>query len=231
MTTRIKKTALFTLFFGLLILGITGYFAFRYWQTLEVGEPTVGTVSRIISRQDEDGTQYQPEINYRYQDQDLTYVPGFSSNINTYQVGDQVELRVSDRGVAMAGFHQGLIGFILGAVLGLAFALAGLIWFLRHMRHYDKVTSLKRFGRRVTARFVRKDTTSYQINGQHGTIIYVQEDGGERRMFETKPIFSDFSIKWLESHAFDVYVDPANPDDYYVDLDKHFGEPESHPSA
>ena len=231
MTTRIKKTALFTFFFGLLVLGVTGYFGFRYWQTLEAGEPTIGTVSRIISRQDEDGTQYKPEISYRYQGEDLTYVPGFSSSINTYRIGDQVELRVSDLGIAIAGFHQGLLGFAFGGVFGFIFALTGLMWFLRHMRRYDEVTRLKRFGRRVTARFVRKDTTSYKINNQHGTVIYVQEEGGEGRMFETKPIFSDFSIKWLEEHAFDVYVDPSNDEDYYIDLDKHFGEPEPHPSV
>jgi len=227
MKTRIKKTALFMLVVGLIVVAISAYFALKQYSLIQNGELVQGGVSQIISISSDDGTTYKPEVTYNWQGTQQVYVPSYSSSINNRRVGDTVQLRVSERGVTLDGFHTGWTGMIIGFVLGLIFFIIGLLWFLRHIQRYDRAVKLKRYGRRVNARFIRKDVTNYKVNNQAGNILYLQEEGSDR-VFQTHPIFSEFSIKWLEEHLFDVYVDTANPDEYYVDIEKHFGEPQSH---
>ena len=225
MKTRIKKTALFMMVIGLIVIVISAYFALRQYNLMKNGELISGQVTQIISIQSDDGTTYKPEVSYDWQGKKLIYVPSYSSSVNNRRVGDTVSLRVSDRGVTLDGFHTGWLGMIIGFGLGTIFFVIGLLWFLRHIHRYDRAAKLKRYGRRVHARFVKKDTTSYTINNQAGNILYLQEENGQR-IFQTHPIFSEFSVKWLEEHIFDVYIDTANPDEYYVDIEKHFGVPE-----
>ena len=212
--------------FGLLIAGISAYFGIKQIHLINTGELVQGEVTRIISVASDDGAAYKPEVSYQWNNNQHLYIPSYSSSINTRRVGDRVALRVSTEGVTFDGFHGGWIGIIIGLGLGLGFCIVGLLWLLRHIHRYDRATRLKRYGRRVSARFIRRDTTHYKINDQAGSILYLQEEKGQR-VFQTHPIFSDFSIKWLEEHIFDVYIDTANADEYYVDIEKHFGEPKS----
>lgn len=212
---------------GLVITAASGYFSFKQFNIIQQGDLVDGKVTQIIETQGDDGPMYKPELSYLWKGQEQTYRPSYSSSSNNYRVGQTKALRVSDQGVTFDGYHQGLIPLAMGLVFGIIFLTVGIVWFKRHIHRYDTAIRLKRYGRRVHARFFRKDTTRYTINNQSGTIIYLQEEGGER-MFQTHPIFSEFSIKWLEEHIFDVYVDTANPDEYYVDMEKHFGQPEPH---
>ena len=226
MKTRIKKTALFMLIIGLVIAVVSGYFALKQYTLVQNGTLVQGEITRVISIQGDDGTTYKPEVTFLWKGQERIYRPSYSSSINNRVIGDKSDLRVSDNGVTFDGFHAGLIPLAMGLGFGLLFFIIGLVWFMRHIKRYDTATRLKRYGRRVHARFIRKDTTSYKINNQSGVILYLQEDGSDR-IFQTHPIFSEFSIKWLEEHLFDVYVDTANPNEYYIDIEKHFGEPTS----
>lgn len=227
MKRRFKKTAIFMVVIGLVILAISLYFGFRSYQILKEGELVSGTVTDIVRIDGNDGTTYKPEILYKWKGREQFYIPSFSSKSISKKVGDIVWLRVGDKGVVMDGFNGEWISIILGLVFGIIFFVVGLVWFLRHKRNYDMMARLKRYGRRVHARFIKRESTPYQINNQSGNILYLQEENGDR-IFQTKPIFSDFSIKWLEEHLFDVYVDTSNPDEYYVDIEKHFGEPQIH---
>jgi len=228
MKKRIKKTALFLVGFGLAILITSGFFAYKQYELITTGEKITGRVLRIIEIQGDDGSTYKPEISYAYKGKELIYTPNFSSSSISKRAGDPVKLFVSDKGVTPAGINAGWIALGIGAALGFLAFVIGLVWFFRHRRRYDERTRLKRYGRRIQGRFARKDTTDYQINDQPGNILYVEETGGEKRMFKTKPIFSEFSIAWLEEHVFDIYIDTKNPEKYYIDIEKHFGHPEPH---
>jgi len=115
-----------------------------------------------------------------------------------------------------------IMGMLLGLVFGILFLIIGIIWMIRHRRNFDGLVALKRHGKKVHARFLRKEMTGYEVYGHLGTILFLQEDGGDT-IFQTQPIFSEFSIKDIEEHVFDVYINDINRNDYYVDIEKHFG--------
>ena len=215
------------LVFGAIILGISGYFSLTEYQIITKGETVGGTVSGVITVNGEDGETYKPEIRYTYAGQGQVYTPNYSSRSNKYVAGDPINLLVSEKGVRIKGFNAGLLGIMIGLIVGAFFFVFGLVWFRRHRKHFDEVARLKRFGNRVQARFVKQETTNISINDQHGVILSFQGEGSNR-IFKTSPIHSQFSIKWLEEHSFDVYVDPSDHTKYFVDLEKHFGHTQPH---
>lgn len=214
--------------FGFIILAVSGYFGFREYQIITTGEEVNAVVSKIIEVKGDDGVTYKPEFTYRLNNANQIYTPSFSSSSNRYVVGDPQILLVSDKGISIKGIHAGIIAMGIGILVGLIFFIIGITWSYRHQKHFDEVARIKRVGIRVQARFIKKDSTSYTVNGQTGNTFFFQEEGGEQRIFQTKPIFSEFSIKWLEEHSFDVYVDPRNSTKYFIDIEKHFGHPQPH---
>lgn len=120
--------------------------------------------------------------------------------------------------------EKDFVGIILGFVAGLLFLVFGFIWFFRHRKSGDTITQLKRHGKKIHARYLKQEETNHSAHGHTGRIIFLQGEGSNR-VFQTKPIFSEFSIKWLEEHVFDIYIDTDNFDNYYIDIEKHFGEP------
>lgn len=227
MKKRFKKSAFFIVVFGFLIFALGAYFGFQQYEIITNGEEVAGKVSRIISKNSNDGTTYTPEISYRHQGERKTYTPSYSSSINNYVVGDPVTLLVSDSGVTFKGFNGNLAGVLLAIGIGLATVIFGIIWFFKSRRHFDEVARLKQYGNRVQARFVKQESLGHSVDGHSGVILSFQGEGSNR-IFKTPPIFSEFSIKWLEEHSFDVYVDPRDHSKYFVDLEKHFGHPQSH---
>jgi hypothetical protein len=224
MNKRFKKTAIFMAIIGFVIFAGAGYFGYQHYEIISKGTLVEGTVSRTITISSEDGDKYTPEISYIENNVQKIYTPSYSPSTNSYVVGDPVNLKMYNDKVVIDGFNREIIGIIVGFVLGLLFFIIGLIWFSHHRKRFDEVALLKRYGRKVHARFVRSDFTSYVTDDQRGIILYLQQEEGER-VFQTHPIFSEFSIKWLEEHIFDVYIDAKNNDNYYIDIEKHFGHP------
>lgn len=227
MKKRFKKSAFFIVIFGFLIFALGAYFGYQQYQIITTGEEVSGTVSRIISKNSNDGTTFAPEISYRYDNQNRKYIPSYSSSINNYVVGDPVTLLVSDKGVTFKGFNGNLVGVLLALVIGLAAFVFGVVWFFKSRKHFDEVARIKRYGNRVQARFIKKEPIGHNVGDNSGVILSFQGEGSNR-VFKSKPIFSEFSIKWLEEHSFDVYVDPRDHSKYFIDLEKHFGHPQSY---
>lgn len=208
---------------GLVLTGVSGYFAYGQYDIIHNGVKTDATVSKITEHPGSNGMMYGVELSYQVKNKTHTFIPSYRISHKTHKVDDTVTAYVSPKGVAVVGFYS-LLPLGAGLLLGLIFLIGGLVWMAKHIKRYDRVMRLKRFGKKVTARFIRKETTNYKMNNQEGVILYFQAERTER-IFRTQPIFSDHSIKWLEEHIFDVYISTSKPDDYYVDLEKHFGEP------
>src|SRR5690606_34177222 len=140
MKTRIKKTALFMVIFGLIITLVTGYFGYKQYELVSKGTLVNGEVVEIITVRGDDSTTYKPKISYRWNREDLSYISSYSSNIITRKVGDIVPLRVSEKGVTIDGIHGGYLGLAIGLVSGLIFLVIGIVWMRRHIKRYDTAT-------------------------------------------------------------------------------------------
>jgi hypothetical protein len=224
MKKPLKKTALFMIIFGCVVLIVSGYFSFKEYQVLSTAIDIQGTVTKIITLNSGEDITYKPEISYQYNNMNQVYTPNYSSTRNNYVVGDPVVLSVSEKGTRIKGLNQGIIALALSLLTGLIFFIIGLKWLRRDKRDFDDIARLKRYGTRVQARFIKQES-SVTIGNQPGVILFLQEEDSNR-VFNTKPIHSEFSIKWLEEHSFDVYVDPRNSLKYFVDIEKHFGHPQ-----
>lgn len=211
---------------GFIISSISLYYAYRYYDVIANGVKREAVVTEIIREPTTDGYKYGIEVSYTADGATHTYQPSYRVSHQTHKEGDILTMYQSPEGLVLIEFYA-LLGVGLGVIFGLLFFIGGLVWMIKHIHRYDKNVRLKRYGKKVTARYIRSEETSYEINNRVGTILYFKQERGDR-IFRTHPIFSTFSIVWLEEHIFDVYIDPQNPDDYYVDLEKHFGEPTRH---
>lgn len=227
MKSPIKKTYLLFTFVGLVFLGFAGYQGYQKYQVLTQGELVSAEVIDIEISKGDSGTMYSPRFRYEINGEEREYVNSFKSNFNTYSIGDEVPLRVLDKKVAIAKLTPDYL-FIGGFLfLGIVMTSIGLTQSVRHARRYHRGIRLKRTGKKIEARYIRSDYTDYTLNDQKGTILYFKADNDDQ-IFTTPPIFSDFSPEWLQSHVFDVYVNPHDSEDYYIDIEKYFGEPVKH---
>lgn len=211
---------------GFIISSISFYYVYRYYDVIAHGVKREATVTEIIKESTDDGYKYGIVVSYTEDEVVRTYEPSYRVSHQTHDEGDIITMYQSNKGLVLIEFYA-LLGVGLGVIFGLLFLVGGLVWMIKHIQRYDRNVRLKRYGKKVTARYIRSEETSYEINNRAGTILYFKQEGGEK-IFRTPPIFSNFSIVWLEEHIFDVYVNPQNPEEYYVDLEKHFGEPTRH---
>ena len=126
--------------------------------------------------------------------------------------------------ITIGGFYSNWLLYGIFVFFGLLIFIIGIRWFMHSVHKHTKISHLKKYGQRVQAYFLRQESSEIRINNQEGVILYFQEKDGTR-VFKTHPIFSTSSIKWLEEHVFDIYVGARDKEDYYIDLEKHFGEP------
>ena len=121
MKKPLKKTALFMITFGCVVLIVSGYFSFKEYQVLSTAIDIQGTVTKIITLNSGEDITYKPEISYQYNNMNQVYTPNYSSTRNNYVVGDPVVLSVSEKGTRIKGLNQGIIALALSLLTGLIF--------------------------------------------------------------------------------------------------------------
>ncbi len=228
MKSGIKKRSIIGIIVGLLVAVIPGIMAYNQYRIITEGDKVSAVVTDIIPVQTDDGTSYKPEFTYTYEGSEKTYLPSYTASRSLLpKIGSEQKLSISDRGVAVASIGIGLLGPLIGFGIGLLVLLLSVGSLIKGVKRQTKIAQLKRYGRKIHVRFARQETTNIKVNNQHGTILFFQEEG-TGRIYQTHPIYSTYSIKWLEEHLFDVYIDTTDSNNYYVDMEKHFGEPVVH---
>lgn len=209
--------------FSLLLAGV--FFALNEYRISRNSQPVTAEVTAVLQSKNTDGSiSYRPEISYQYAGLEQRYLPDFGSLQRRYEIGDAVELSVSPEGARIPSAYSYTIAIGIAIISGVLFFVLGLRWFLSSYRHYNDTARLKRIGVRTQATFLQQQETRTMVDGHPGVILVLQ-DTSSSKTFKTKPIHSEFSIKWLEEHSFDVYVDPVDTNKYFIDLEKHFGHP------
>jgi hypothetical protein len=223
---RIKKTAIIMIGIGLCLFIPTLFFAYEYFDIRTNGTQVSGVITDINQRRDASGiTTYRPVISYVGEAGTTEqYIPPRSSHIRNYQIGDTRELFVYQEKIVEGSLIEALWPLVSFGVLSLIFIVIGSLWYRKHRQPLRKHEYLKRTGKRIQTHFIRSEQTKYKRFNRYGTILFFKEDTGDR-IFQSNPIFADLFLSWLETHNFDVYVDPSDSSQYYIDIEKLFGAP------
>ncbi|MAQ76942.1 hypothetical protein CL684_00200 [Candidatus Campbellbacteria bacterium] len=224
MKTSLRKRTIVIPLVGLIFMVIPIFTVVPQITAVMQGEQVTGTVVEIIEKRDSDGdTIYKPVFNYEYQGQTKSYTPSYSGSRNLIpSQGEQVTLYIDGTRVTQGVWNIGFIAPLVFGLIGLLLVIYGIRSYIKDVKRHNLQDKLKRYGNRIQAYYVSSKKSNHAINKQYGTILFVQEENGER-VFQSHPIFADFSTRFLESHNFDVYVDPTDASQYYVDVEKFFG--------
>jgi len=220
-----KKRSLLALILGIILCLVSVYFIYHEYDTLKNGEKTQGTVMYYEPHQ----TSSRETMVLSYPTTKGVVTLRTSYLFSLYQVSDKIP--VYHKGIKTSipvVFNGFWISLALVFLLSVFLILWGRKWTLRRSRIIrTNITQLKRHGRRVHAKYLYKEELPQIIDGHPGIVLILKEEKGET-LFRTQPIFSEFSIRWLEDHVFDVYLSQKNKQDYYIDLEKHYGAHEKY---
>jgi len=226
MKKRIKKTAMFMVAFGLTIATTSVFFGIKEYQFINTATNVSGTVTAIFSDRKGSIVQYAPQIEFTYNGKSRTFVPNYRNDFSNLDVGDSIDLKTDGNSVVVVGTRPNILGIIIGVISGIIFLIMGLLWMRKYTPRVPEIVFLKNKGNKIHARYMHHEETDQEIDGHKGIILFLKEVDG-KRTFQTHPIHSEHTVAWLEEHLFDVYIHPDDPATYYIDMEKHFGVPES----
>jgi hypothetical protein len=221
MKKSLKKRALIMFIFGFILAAISFVFILKEYQAIRFGKSVTATVigtktSEVLNR---------TIVRLEYKDGNTTKIIEPPYLFNVYSIGRSVSLRLYQNSVTIPALNNGFWLSLIGSfIIGIFLFLKGLVWLFRHKEEYaNDVVYLKRFGKRVHARYDRTEESAQRKDGSYGKIFVLKQIDSER-VFVSDPIFNQESIMWLEEHLFDVYIHKKKSKKYYIDFEKHFGQ-------
>lgn len=216
-------TLIFLLLFGAIFIGVSllfikDDFRSRGWPA------TDGVISSVRQSRDSDGnTMYTPTVSYTVNGENYTTTPSYSSSTN-YTVGNKQTVHYNpatpSEGVLRTS-GAGLLVYMF-PIIGLAVIIVGIVSFVRDRRRSRQINALRTNGIKIQG--VVTDVTSGGTNSRASVItVSATTPDGQVRHFQSDSV-SGLSIVGLAEYqtkpvAIDVYIDPVNPGNYYVDLD------------
>lgn len=220
--------------FGLIFASIGGWF---YWDDLELAETGAraqGVVINLESSRDSDGdTTYRPVVEFT--DQSGTshqFVGSVGSSPPAFSRGEHVEVIYdpwAPEDVLIDSFSTRYLFPLAFGGFGSLFALIGGGLMFAWFRRRAVISDLKESGLRIQAEFTHCYLdTSTRINGRSPYRVTAQGTHpatGKLASFTSDAIWLDLSDV-LKDRDVPVIVDPADPDDHYVDLSEWVHESE-----
>lgn len=223
MNLRIKKSALFLIALGFVLLAISIYFGGGEYLVIQKGENLEGTVVRVEETlKPNNKKNYRFHIWYPLPEPDKIFVtPSYQKP--SFALDQNIPLSFYKGEISLHNKNF-IFPVLLGVFFGLLFFIWGLWSFLKNLKPYSDEEYLKLFGKRTLARFVEAEIIHNILGDQDGYMLHL-EDLESKRIFSSRPILDTRSIQSLEQAFFDVYYNPKNPMKYYIDLEKYFGKP------
>jgi hypothetical protein len=214
-------TAIFVAAAGVLFTGVSYLFLADDIKSREW--PSAPAVVTVVNRStNSDGDQmYRPTVEYEVGG--VTYQKTSpSSSSSAVSVGDERTIRYnpdspSEGVIAMSGADWFIILF---PIVGIGLILGSIVGFIKSVRRGKTINSLKQSGLKLQG-----IVTNVEQSSQRGSVIITvtaQEHAGQVRSFQSDSVSGNtFTLLKYQQQpiAMDVYVDPSDPTNYYVDLD------------
>ena len=181
-------------------------------------------VALDFSRNSDGGGSYHPVIRFvTARGESIQYRSNTGCNPPCYDVGERVAVLYDPgqptRARSATFFGQHLGSFIFG-VLGLVFGAIGYIWLYVQRRRAALEEELRRFGRRIEARFSEVERRmNLQVNGVHPWRIVCQwQDPGSQEVHVYRSGNLWFDPSEFVKDTVPVFVDRNDPRKYVVDV-------------
>ncbi len=186
---------------------------------------TEGTVVELVRSRSSDSTTYAPQVTFTdAQGRAHAFTSRTSSNPPAYHVGETVRVLYrsgSPEQARIDGFFSLWGGALIVGILGSVFALVGLGMVLVPMLRQRRAAQLRASGRRIEAAFQGVEhNTSLTVNGRHPFCVISQWQNpatSQVHVFRSDNLWFDPS-EYITRTQIPVYIDPADPDRYHVDL-------------
>jgi hypothetical protein len=182
-----------------------------------------GTVIRVNAVNGSSGTTYAPVVQYSAGGQKYEVANNFSTSSypslgSTRQVAyDPAQPQHSK---VVGGIASNVLVYIFPAV-GVAMLIGGPVLFIRSLARSKDIHSLKSTGQKVQG--VITDVQSLGGNNSSYRIVVSANDAaGQVRNYTSDVVYGIGGLSLFDYRSnpvpMDVYVNPANPGDYYVDV-------------
>ncbi len=220
---------------GLMIVDMVGLIVAAIWfvhiqQFLTTAVKTTGHISAIVTEVDGEGDlTYTPEIEFQDQHGKIyRFRTIVSGNEHERQVGEQVPVVYDPQNATNASVDT-LVELYLGvfalSLVSLVLLLAGLIagWLLNkeEKRKLDLVNN----GQRITASIVDiLHLTSIKRRGQSPWMViatWTNPLDSKKYDFSSESVWFD-PKQYLGAGRVNVYIDPSNPDQYFMEIPQPF---------
>ncbi len=213
---------------GLVLLTIAfviGMFQRTYMSKALEAEGTV--IGNDFTRSIKTGTgsgSYHPIVEYSYNGKVVSFRSSMGSNPSMYDVGEKVQVCFDPDDMKNAQiknfFSQNLVSFILGSI-GLIFFVIGGVFGLVAWNRNKTINWLLANGTRIEADFdAVKLNPLVKVNGRNPHQIHCHwKDKLTNTIYNFKSdnIYTGDPSRNMKTKLL-VYIDPANPKKYYIDL-------------
>ena len=220
-----------------LVVGVWTFFSTRSF--IATAARADGVVIDLELSRSDDSSTYYPIVAFRTQDgQEIEYQSNTGTNPPSFRVGESVTVLYDPQDpydARIEAFSElWLFSIIFGSV-GLVFfgVFAGTVVF--GMRRKRKEAWLRAHGRAVTATYqsVEQDCT-VRVNNRCAYRILAQGSDGmtsSARVFRSRRLWRDPAGVIPAGQEITVYLDPNNPEKYFMDVSFLDGPPVAHSPA
>lgn len=211
------------LLLGAGFIGVT-YFIITSTQVDSGWKQVNGKVTSISSSIDDGTTMYTPVISYTVNGQTHRVSSSFSSS-SYPTVGDKKEVAYNPARPDQAKVVEGLDTtwlFWLFPLIGVILVVIAPISYMRSRKRSINIDALMQSGRRLQGVIVDIQSTRGQKNSTYTIVVAATRSDGIVQNFESDKISGIGGLALADFHStpipIDVYVDPTNPQNYYVDV-------------
>lgn len=223
-----KEKIIFSIFaaFGLLLLPIGAGLGWKTYNFAQTAQKTDGTVIRLIQRYERSSNTtnytYAPEVSYRTKSgEEKLFISSMSGNPPAYAVGEKVTILYHNDQAEIDSLWGLYGGSIVCLIVGLVMALVGIGGWAWLARRQKIINRLKTSGQKISAK-VKEITVnkSYALNGRHPWKIVAEGQGldGQVGVYTSDNIWTDPSAQMPIGKDIAVYVNPAKPKEYFVEV-------------
>lgn len=223
-----KEKIIFSVFagLGLLLLPLGVGLGWKSYNFAQTAQRTDGTVSRLIQSYDRTKNTpnytYAPEVSYRTKSgEEKLFISSMYSNPSAYAVGEKLTILYNNDRVEVDSLWGLYGGSIVCLIVGLVMALVGMGGWAWLVRRQKIISRLKTSGQKISAKvkeiIVNKN---YAVNGRHPWKIVAEGQGldGQVGVYTSDNIWVDPSAQMPIGKDIAVYVNPAKPKEYFVEV-------------